>query len=234
MTKPDACHGSRCSFLTGKQTEPSARRCRHVTQARPPGPFKSARHTLPAVIKYVQQEAGNRMGRREFITGLAWVAALIFMFSGETAAQPNSGQLKKILFLHTFGPNFEQGAAWNREIQRELNRQSPWPLNIQDQSLVAALDGDSDADAKFIEYLGTLYAQRPPDLIVALGAPAANFVQEHRTKLFPTTPMLLAAVEVRRVVQAMLSEQDAVAGVRYDEVAAIENVLRLLPETKTI
>ena len=71
-------------------------------------------------------------------------------------------------------------------------------------------------------------------MIVALGAPAANFVQEHRTKLFSTTPMLLAAVEVRRVVQAMLSEQDAVAGVRYDQVAAIENILRLLPETKTI
>ena len=32
----------------------------------------------------------------------------------------------------------------------------------------------------------------------------------------------------------MLSEQDAVAGVRYDQVAAFENVLRVLPETKTI
>jgi hypothetical protein len=95
--------------------------------------------------------------------------------SGETAAQP-----KKILLLHTFGPNFEQGAAWSREIQRELNKQSPWPLNIQEQSLVTALDGDDAADAKFVEYLKALYAQRPPDLIVALGAPAARFVQRHR------------------------------------------------------
>ena len=170
----------------------------------------------------------------------AWSAAafVVVVSIGAAAAQPKSGetvaQPKRVLFLHTFGPNFEQGAAWNREIQRELNQQSPWPLNIQDQSLVTAIDGDDAAEAKFVEYLGTLYAQRAPDLIVALGAPAANFVQEHRTKLFPTTPMLLAAVEVRRVVQAMLSEQDAVAGVRYDQVAAIENILRLLPETKTI
>ena len=135
-----------------------------------------------------------------------------------TAAQP-----KKILFLHTFGPNFEQGAAWSREIRRELNRQSPWPLNIQEQSLVTAMDGDDAAEAKFVEYLGALNAQRAPDLIVALGAPAARFIQQHRTNLFPTTPMLLAAVEVRRVDQSMLSEQDAVAGVRYDQVAAIEN-----------
>ena len=46
--------------------------------------------------------------------------------------------------------------------------------------------------------------------------------------------MLLAAVEVRRVDQSMLSEQDAVAGVRFDQVALVENILRLLPETKTI
>ena len=46
--------------------------------------------------------------------------------------------------------------------------------------------------------------------------------------------MLLAAVEARRVDPSMLSEQDAVVGVRYDQVALIENILRLLPETKTI
>jgi len=169
-----------------------------------------------------------------------WIAAVVVLVVsiGGTTAQPQSGetaaQPKKILLLHTFGPNFEQGAAWSREIQRELNKQSPRPLNIQEQSLVTALNGDDVADAKFVEYLKALYAQRPPDLIVALGAPAARFVQQHRPDLYPTTPMLLAAVEVRRVEPSMLSERDALAGVRYDQVAAFENVLRLLPATKTI
>ena len=90
------------------------------------------------------------------------------------------------------------------------------------------------AEAKFVEYLEALYAQRPPDLIVAFGAPAARFVQRHRADLYPTTPMLLAAVEVRRVDQSMLSEQDVVAAVRTDYVVLFENILRLLPETKTI
>ena len=147
----------------------------------------------------------------------AWVAAAVVLVVSifETAAQPTgtaTAQPKKILLLHTFGPNFEQGAAWSREIQKELNRQSPWPLHIYEQSLITALNGDDAADAKFVEYLKALYAQRPPDLIVALGAPAARFVQQHRTALYPTSPMLLAAVEVRRVEPSMLSEQDAVAG----------------------
>ena len=169
-----------------------------------------------------------------------WVATAVVLVVSidRTTAQPKSGetvvQLKKILLLHTFGPNYEQGAAWSRELQRELNRQSPWPLNIQEQSLVTALDGDAAAEAKFFEYLKALYAQRAPDLVITFGAAAARFLQQHRMELYPTTPMLLAAVEVRRVESSMLSEQDAVAGVRYDQVAAVENILQLLPETKAI
>jgi len=187
---------------------------------------------------------GGRMAASHtaWLKRLAYVcvaAAIVLLVSiGGTVAQPKSGetaaQPKKILLLHTFGPNFEQGAAWSREIQKELNRQSPWPLNIQEQSLVTALDGDDAAEAKFVEYLKALYAQRAPDLIVAFGAAAGRFVQQHRTDLYPTTPMLLAAVEVRRIEHSRLSKQDAVAGVRYDQVAAVENILRLLPETKTI
>ena len=162
-------------------------------------------------------------------------------FWSQLAGRPLSPSLAKLPLSRKkswsfirIGPNFEQGAAWSREIRSELNRQSPWPLDIQEHSLVTALDGDDAAEAKFVEYLGALYAQRPPDLIVAIGAPAARFVQRHRTDLFPTTPMLLAAVEVRRVEPSMLSEQDAVAGVRFDQVALVENILRLLPETKAI
>jgi signal transduction histidine kinase len=170
-----------------------------------------------------------------------WIAtAIVLVVSiGETAAQPKSSepaaQPKNILFLHSFGQNFQPWAAWSREIRIELIRQSPWPLGIQEFSLFTTAQGGNDAaDAKFVEYLRALYAQRLPDLIVAFGGPAARFVQQHRADLFPTTPMLLTVVEVRRVEQSMLSEQDAVVGVRFDQVALVDNILRLLPETKAI
>jgi hypothetical protein len=168
-----------------------------------------------------------------------WIAAVVLLVSiGETAAQPKSGetaaQPKKILFLYSYGSNIQPWATWGREISKELVKQSRWPLDIQEQSVVTARNGDDVADAKLVEYLRALYAQRPPDLIIAVSSPAANFVQQHRADLFPTTPMLLAAVEVRRVDQSMFSEQDAVAAVRTDYVVLFENILRLLPETKTI
>jgi signal transduction histidine kinase len=107
-------------------------------------------------------------------------------------------------------------------------------LDIQEHSVITARNGDDAAEAKFVEYLAALNAQRQPDLIVAFGAPAARFVQRHRADLYPTTPMLLAAVEVRRIDQSMLSEQDVVAAVPADYVVFFENILRLLPETKAI
>ena len=169
-----------------------------------------------------------------------WIAAaVVLVFSiGETAAQTKSGeaaaQPKKILFLYSFGPSFQPWATWGREIRREMDKQSRWPLDIQEHSLVTARNGDTAADAKFVEYLAALDDQRQPDLIVAFGAPAAHFVQRHRVDLYPTTPMLLAAVEARRVDQSMLSERDVVAAVRSDYVVLFENILRLLPETKAI
>ena len=155
-------------------------------------------------------------------------AAVILVVSiGETVAQP-----KQVMVLYSYGQNFQ--GTWSRAIRTELNRQSPWPLDIQEFSLATARGGDAAAEATFIEYLKALYARRLPDLIVAIGAPAARFVQQHRADLYLTTPMLLAAVEVRRVEQSMLSEQDAVVGVRFNQVALVENILRLLPETKSI
>jgi len=186
---------------------------------------------------------GGRMAapRSSWLTRFVhmWAAAAVVLFVsiGESAAQGKSetaAQTKKILFLHSFDRNFEPGATWSREIRDQLSRQSPWPLDVQEQSLATGQERNDAADAEFVEYLAALFARRPPDLIVAIGAPAARFVQQHRTKLFPTTPMLLAAVELRRVEQSLLSEQDAVVGVRFDQVALIENILLLLPETKAI
>jgi signal transduction histidine kinase len=169
-----------------------------------------------------------------------WVAAAVVLVVsiGETAAQDRLGeaaaQPKKILFLYSFGPSFQPWARWGREICKELIKQSRWPLDIQEHSVITARNGDDAAEAKFVEYLAVLDAQRQPDLIVAFGAPAARFFQRHRADLYPTTPMLLAAVEVRRIDQSMLFEQDVVAAVRADYLVLFENVLRLLPETKAI
>jgi len=121
------------------------------------------------------------------------------------AAEP-----KRVMLLHSFGREFRPWSEYAKAIRIELNRQSPWPLDIHDHSLITARFSDKNAELAFVEYLRALYSERPLDLIIGLGAPAASFVQRHREQLFPVTPMLYTAVEQRRVQYSSLTENDAV------------------------
>jgi signal transduction histidine kinase len=136
--------------------------------------------------------------------------------------------------LHSFGRDFKPWKEYGSTIRTELDRQSPWPLDIQDQSLVSARASNQDPEVPFIEYLRALYSKQPPDLIVALGAPASIFVQRHRPQIFPNAPMVFTAVEQRRIEVSALTELDTVVAVAHDFPAIIANILRILPDTKNV
>ena len=141
---------------------------------------------------------------------------------------------KRIMMLHSFGLLFKPWSDYAQAIRSEINRKSQRPVDFLDHSLVNARLSDDRSDGPFVEYLSSLYVETPPDLIIAIGAPAANFVQRYRQRLFPRTPMVFTAVEQRRVQFDKLTENDTVVAVAHDFPAAFENILRVLPLTKTI
>ncbi len=150
-----------------------------------------------------------------------------------TWAAANAAESKRVVLLHSFGRNFLPWSDYSKAIRAELERQSNSPIDISDHSLMSAR-GDDDSDRPFIEYLRTYYAKKPPDLIVSIGAPAAVFVQRYRRELFPGAPMLLTAVEQRRVDPASLASTDTVAAVNGDLISFMEHLLRVLPGTQTV
>jgi len=160
----------------------------------------------------------------------AWLAGMVLLGALDTAA----AEPKRVMVLHSFGRDFKPWSDYARAIRTELDRQSPWPLDITDHSLVTARSSDDDPDAAFVEYLRALFAKRPLDLIVSIGAPATAFVQRHRSRFFANTPMVFTAVDERRIRFTALSENDAVVAVRINYLAAFENILRVLPETKHV
>ena len=161
--------------------------------------------------------------------GLAAIALLLF-----AALEPAAAESKRVVLLHSFGQDFKPWSDYARSIHSELQRQSPWPLEFTDHSLVTARSSNEDPEIPFIAYLSALFAERQPDLIVCIGAPAAVFVQRHRPRLFANIPMVFTAVEERRVQFSELSKNDAVVPVRIDYLAAIENILQVLPDTENV
>jgi signal transduction histidine kinase len=159
------------------------------------------------------------------------LAAVLSILAIMEAAAADS---KRIMLLHSFGQEFKPWSEYAKKIREELKRQSPWPLDITEQSLITARSSDEDPETPFVEYLHALFAKRPLDLIVSIGAPAAGFVQRHRSELFATTPMVFTAVDERRVRYSDLTANDAVVAVRIDYLGAMKNVLQLLPDTKRV
>ena len=161
----------------------------------------------------------------------ACVVSAIFLLATLGAG---AAETKRVLMLHSFGRDFKPWSEYARNIRAELDQQSRWPLEISDHSLMTTGSGDQDSEAPFVEYLRALYAKRPLDLIVSLGAPAVAFVQRHRQQLFATTPMVFTAVEQRRIRYSTLTENDTVVAVAHSFRAVFENILRVLPDTKTV
>ena len=83
--------------------------------------------------------AASRASWLKRLAYLSVAAAVALTVSiGGTAAQAKSGEAnagpKQILFLYSFGSNFEPWATWGKEICKELVKQSRWPLDIQKTS----------------------------------------------------------------------------------------------------
>ena len=159
---------------------------------------------------------------------VACVLSAIFLL---TTLGAGAAETKQVLMLHSFGREVRPWSEYARTIRAELDRQSPWPLEITEHSLLTARSSDETPD---VEYLRALHAKRPFDLIVTIGAPAVVFVQRHRQQLFVTTPMVFTAAEQRRFQYSMLTANDTVVAFAHSFRAVFENILRVLPDTATV
>src|SRR5262245_2833725 len=168
------------------------------------------------------------------ITACRALWLLSFLMISLACSVGAAAETKRVVLLHSFGRDFKPWSEYARAIRTELERQSPWRLEITDHSLMTARFSDENPEAPFVEYLRALFAKQPPDLILSIGAPAAVFVQRNRQQLFGDIPMLFTAVEQRRVRFTELTPYDTVVAVAHNFPAAIENILRILPDTKHV
>jgi signal transduction histidine kinase len=164
----------------------------------------------------------------------ATVGFVVFLAGSLGCPAGYAADPKRVMLLHSFGRDFRPWSEYAKAIRVELDRQSPWPLDIIEHSLVTARFSDENPEVPFVEYLRAAFAKHPLDLIVSIGGPATNFVQRNRQQLFATTPMVFTAVEQRRVQRDNLTENDTVVPIAQNFPAIIENILHVLPDTKTV
>jgi signal transduction histidine kinase len=161
----------------------------------------------------------------------AWLilTALIFAAISPAAAEP-----KRVLLLHSFGPQFVPWVFMAAEFREQLFKRSPDKIDLYEASLEGARFQQPDEEGPTVEYLTNLFGTRKLDLIVTIGAPAAFFAQKYRGQFFPSTPLVIGGPEQRAVNYSKLTSNDAPVTVTLDFKKWIENILQVLPHTTHI
>jgi signal transduction histidine kinase len=170
------------------------------------------------------------LGRPKFriLAGQAVLALLLFAISGAAIAAP-----KRVLLLHSFAQDFPPWSEYSKNVRAELFRKLPRDIDLFEATLeTARIPGNLD-DGPFAEYLGALFKDRPLDLVITIAAPASQFFQRHRQRLFPKTPLLVTGLEQRLYVASGDANETSVLSA-IDFHAAIKNILQVLPATDRI
>jgi signal transduction histidine kinase len=158
------------------------------------------------------------------------IGGLLLTLATSFVAQAESP--KRVLMLHSWGPEF--GDLYARDMRVQLSRQLAGRFELYEEWLVSAHFADRQEDADFASYLNKLFADHPIDLVITLGAPAANFVQRYQQSLFRTTPELLTDVEERRASRSSLTPNETAVAISVSFPLLMENILRVQPRTSTV
>jgi hypothetical protein len=168
------------------------------------------------------------------LRALAVVPVLVFLLLSAERASAPAGAPKQVLILESFGRDF---AVWNAvppAFKQELARQLPWPIEFHEAALETARADQPRAETAFVEYLRALYAQHPPDLVVPVGAPAAEFLCPHRARLFSQTPVLIGGIDKRLLPTLSLASNDTAVVAQLDFAACLEIMWQLFPATTNL
>jgi signal transduction histidine kinase len=159
------------------------------------------------------------------------------LLAGMLASGATSGAqspVKQILMLQSLDRGNLVLDAFTGEFRARLDQRSRKPVNVV-QVVVGQAGFVSAPEQAVVDYVKSMYADRaPPDLIVTVGGPAAAFGRKYRRQLFPEKPLLFASVDERFLRGDPLSENEAAVTVVNDFPRLIDDILRVLPETRQV
>jgi signal transduction histidine kinase len=160
-----------------------------------------------------------------------FLAAFASVPAAPTAAQEAH---KRLLILHSFGRDVALYAEVVSSFQTELARLWPGTVEFYEASVETARFAEATNEAPLVGYLNALFSEQRMDLVVSIGGPAARFCLRQREHLFPSIPFLAAGVDSRWVEEVSKASDATASRITLDLPAVIENILRVLPETKEI
>jgi PAS domain S-box-containing protein len=140
----------------------------------------------------------------------------------------------RVLMLNSFGRDFGPFEVVSAELRTELARISREPFELLDVALDTAFFAEPSADDPVLHYINAIHAERPVQLLVTIGSPAALFVQRFRSRILPGVPVLYVGVERRLLKPGAVAAGDAAIPIAVDLKGTVQSMLDLLPRTRRV
>ena len=162
-----------------------------------------------------------------------WRALLVGLLLHSPLSAVARGETRHVLVLSSAERPVAPQSGFADALVRELIRSSREPIRFVEVSVQAARASD-EAPVSIAQRIRSAFGSQRLDLVMTIGGPAATFAQQFRQELFPATPMLIAGVDRRFVENGTFTENETTVATQHDPALMIDEVLRLLPETRTV
>ena len=151
-----------------------------------------------------------------------------------TVTSEAQAPVKQVLVLQSVSRGNMTLDAFTGEFRARLDHRAENPANVV-QIVVGPTGFVGAPEQAIVDYIRSIYSNHPaPDLIMTVAGPAAIFARKYRQQLFPTTPLLFAAMDQRYLRGAPLGENESAVAVANDLPRLIDDILQVLPETRQV
>ncbi len=162
---------------------------------------------------------------------LLWVICSFFI--GGMASRADAQAARRVLIVHSFGnvspPSITRSIAFETKLTEGLGAK----VDLDEVSLDHARYGGTEMEEALVEYLRKRQAQWQPDLVVPIGAPACQFVNKYRERLFPQTPVIYTGIGRGRAVPITLTNA-AYVGEDINVPGLVDDILQIAPDTTNV
>ena len=122
--------------------------------------------------------------------GILLAIAIAFGWSGKAHAEQPP---RRVLILSGFNYTFPAATQAINGIEKRLSEGSQQKFVIDAEFLDLVRVADPGHETRTATFVREKYASKPPDVVIAVGTAALQFIQKHRDIISPEIPLFLPA-----------------------------------------
>jgi signal transduction histidine kinase len=172
---------------------------------------------------------------RSSFRGGGWQTALLMVLLLQwPMSAVGRGETRHVLVLSSSERPLAPQSGFADALMRDLVLRSREPIQFVEVAVQATRASAEVPDASTAQRIRSAFDGGRLDLVMTIGGPAAIFAQRFRRELFPATPTVIAGVDRRFVENVTFRDNETAVATQHDPAAMIDEILRLLPETRTV